>query len=139
MNLYSVLNVSSSAKILEICKAFQNKCLNNPANVFNYTKALAITINKNKRIIHDATYFGINLNILLAKEDIYDEILELTEEEEYELANFIDWLNDFRDLVYDTKYQIMDYNYHQLLEKWFNKIESISEELKSHIHNFYLT
>lgn len=139
MNLYDVLSIKPNSKILEVCIAFQKQCLKNPQYIFIYTQALAIIINKQKRIIHDATSYKINLNLLLQNSDIYDTILKLNEEEEYELANFIDWLNNFRDLVYDTKYQTFDYNYHQLLEKWYDKIEIISEELKNHIHSFYLT
>ena len=134
MNLYNLLSISYTANLLDICRAYQIKCQNNPAQTFLYTKALTILINKKQRLIYDAALFKINITTLI-NIPLYHEYLEI---DECDLLPFIDWLENYLDFFYDTKYFTLNINYNMLIEKWYNNVFNILDYLKGFIESFYL-
>lgn len=133
-NIYSIFGLHANASILDVCKSYQKKCLFNPNKVFYYSKILEILVSYPKRLIYDALLFQVDILVLA---DYYH--FDLSEEEEYELANIISWIEDFREYVYDSKFLITNEQYLALLESWYDKMEQILFELKSAIQSFYLT
>ena len=134
MSLYEILNIKPTSNLLEICLAYQTKCLNNPSSTFIYTKALKVLINKEKRIIHDANIYHISLENLI-NNNYYNELFNI---DDYELIPFITWLNDFIDFFYDTKYCVNNSKYINTLELWYVEITNILFNLKEMIKSFYL-
>ena len=132
--MYQVLNVSNNANLLEICMAFQMMCKKYPQYIFNFTKAFDILSNKYKRIVHDTLIYKISLNRLINL-PYYDELFEV---DEFLLIPFIEWLTDFKDFFYDTKYEINNKEYDKKIEIWYDSIESILVNLKDFINSFYL-
>lgn len=135
MNYYTLLDIFIDANLLDICNSFQKKCLNNPQNIFLYTKALATLINPTKRIIYDANTLKINLPLLIKNYHIYEEYQNIAE---FELLNFIEWLNYFKDFFYDIKYHTNNKRFLNLIELWYNRVENILEELKNYVKSIYL-
>lgn len=135
MNLYDLLNISNQANLIEICEAFKVKCLNNPSQTFTYTKAFKVLINPLKRMFNDAFTFQVNLPILFQSAFIYEQYQNI---DEFELITFIEWLSDFQNFFYDTKYFTTNKQYHSQIEEWYNTIEEILEKLKNHIKSMYL-
>lgn len=135
MNLYQLLNISNQSSLIEICESFKINCLREPAKTFLYTNALKILINISKRMIYDANTFQINLPILLQNIHTYEQYQII---DEYELIPFVEWLSNFQNFFYDSKYLTKNSKYHQKVEEWYNTIEEILEELKSHIKSMYL-
>ena len=133
MNYYRLLSIPPNANILEVLRQYQIKCLNNPQNIFLYTMGLQILTDPHKRMFYDASLFKINVLALISSHYDYSYI------EEWELIPFIEWLNNFKDFFYDTKYFTNDIKYNRLMEKWYDIIEQIIEQLKSYIKTFYLT
>ena len=134
MNLYEVLNVNKNANIWEICLAYQQLCSYDTKNIIIYTKAFKVLINRNKRILYDAILYKISVEKLYNL-PYYDEVFEI---DEYLLISFIEWLSDFKDFYYDTKYFINNKKYHFLIEEWYDIIENILKDLKAMITSFYL-
>lgn len=95
-NLYQILNISPLSNLEAILKSYQTMCMKNPAYIFIYTNALSILTNPLKRMIYDASLYQINLSILFQKYYIYEYMQEI---DEYTLANFIGWLEDFKTTV----------------------------------------
>lgn len=135
MNCYALLDIPMNADLLKICKSYRKKCLTNPEKIFIYTEAFSILIDPIKRIIYDANTFKISLPILMNAFSTYQEYQNI---DEFELINFIEWLNFFKDFFYDTKYYTNNNKYHNIIESWYDIIENIIEELKSHIESIYL-
>ena len=133
-NIYSVFNLQANASILDICRSYQKKCMLNPNNIFYYTKILEILSSYSKRLIYDAMLFQVDIFLLT---NCYH--YELREEEEYELAHMISWIEDFREYVYDLKFLVDDIQTLALLESWYDQVENILFELKGAIKSFYLT
>ena len=133
-NIYSILSLDANASILDICRSYQKKCMLNPNNIFYYTQILEILGSYSKRLIYDAMLFQVDI-FLLANCYHY----ELQEEEEYELAHIISWIEDFREYVYDLKFLVTDAQYLILMESWYDQMENILFELKCAIKSFYLT
>ncbi len=134
MNFYDILNIPYNSNLLDICNAYQIKCQNNPENTFLYTKIFNVLCNKATRIYYDALLF--NKDILdLTSHINYDSYYIF---DEYDLLPFIDWLEIFKNYFYETKYFTTNQTYHQLIEKWYDKIELILEHLKSFIESLYL-
>jgi len=135
MNLYQILNISNQSNILEICNSYQKQCIENPKNTFICTIALSILCNKSKRFLYDSSYYKINLETLSNNYYIYENYYNI---DEYELIPFIEWIENFKDFFYDSKYYYDNSTYHELIEKWYDTIEIVIETLKNYIKNFYL-
>ena len=133
-DFYAVFNISYQASIVDICQAYQNRCMANPAMVFYYTYIFKILAVKKYKLVYDAMLWQTDIRLLFQLENF-----DLNEEEEYELANIIFWIEDFREYFYDTKYFTSDFHYRQQLEKWYDELESILGHLKSSIQTFYLS
>lgn len=86
-------------------------------------------------MMYDASLYQINLNILFQKYYIYEYMQEI---EEYTLANFIGWLEDFKNYCYDLKYNNPKTKNINKLENWYNDLDNIIENLKKEIKTFYL-
>ncbi len=135
MNFYTLLDLSPQSNILEILTKFKEKCLENPENIFYYTYALNILSNKIKKIFYDAALYHINIFNLY---DYYEQN-EYYKIDEYELIPLIEWLKDFKDFFYDTKYYKNNPQYHQLIEEWYDNMENIIIDIQDNfIHSFYL-
>lgn len=131
-DLYSIFDIPYHASLLDIAKAYQNKCRKNPASVFYYTKIFKILVYTPYKLIYDSMLFHIDVRTLFYFQS------SLTEEKEYELAMVISWIDDFKDFVYDSKYYCDNYVYLELLDDWFNELVYILDRLKEHIQGFYL-
>lgn len=134
-NLYQILNISPLSNLETILKSYQTRCIKNPIYIFIYTNALSILTNPLKRMIYDASLYQINLNILFQKYYIYEYMQEI---EEYTLANFIGWLEDFKNYCYDLKYNNPKTKNINKLENWYNDFDNVIENLKKEIKTFYL-
>lgn len=134
-NLYHILNISPLSNLETILKSYQTMCMKNPIYIFIYTNALSILTNPLKRMIYDASLYQINLNILFQKYYIYEYMQEI---DEYTLANFIGWLEDFKNYCYDLKYHNPKTKNINKLENWYNDLDNIIENLKKEIKTFYL-
>lgn len=132
-NFYSVFQINNGASLLDISKAYQRLCILNPSKIFFYTKIFKILSFPHYKIIYDSMLFQVDFRILF-----YLESWILNEEEEYELAQVISWLEDFREYVYDSKYFMKNESYFALLENWYNELETILFHLKNSIQTFYL-
>ena len=130
-NLYQVFNIPVNASLLEIRKSYQYLCVLNPSYIFYYTKILKILSYSPYRLCYDAALLNCDIRIL------YQYISSLEEEEEYTLALFISWIEDFRDFVYDLRY---DYKkWQDKLDEWYDEVEVILVHLKERIETFYLS
>lgn len=132
-NLYDVFNISYTNNLVAICQAYQKKCSFEPQNIFYYTKVLQILTTSPFKMIYDASLLRIDIRFFTN----YD--LVVNEEEEYELANIINWIENLRDAVYDTKYKTNNHDYTSNLEIWYNDLETILLELRHYIKSFYLS
>ena len=132
-NLYSIFHIPYQASVLDICKSYQKLCVNHPKFIFYYTKVFKILALPTYKALYDAIYFNIDLRFTIHLNNEY-----LNEEEEYELASIISWIEDFREYVYDTKYFCDDLRYLEILENWYDEVETILFQLKNRIETFYL-
>ncbi|MCM1052403.1 MAG: hypothetical protein NC483_00275 [Ruminococcus sp.] len=138
MNLYQLLDLSPTNNIIEILNKFKDKCQEHPENTFKYTYALCILIDKTRKIFYDAALFHIDINTLY---ECYskNETEEIDEADEYEIMDFIEWLDYFREIFFDTKFSTNNQNYHKLVTDWYITIVKLLDYLKSqYIHSFYL-
>lgn len=132
-NLYSILGVANYASILDIAKAYQNKCMENPASCFYYTKIFKILAYVPYRLVYDYLLLSIDIRALAFLQT------SLNEDEEYELAFTIHTLEYFKDFVYDSKYFFQYPKYLKLLDDWYNDLVNILDYLKNNIQSFYLS
>lgn len=132
-NLYSILGVTDHASILDITKAYQNKCMENPASCFYYTKIFKILAYTPYRLVYDSLLLSIDIRTLAFFQT------SLNEEEEYELAITIHLIEYFKDFVYDSKYFYHHSEYLKLLDDWYNDLMDILDYLKENIQSFYLS
>ena len=133
-NLYQELHIDVHASLLQICQSYQTLCTKNPQKIFYYTKILNILTNQKYKLIYDAMLTGMDIRLVY-----YYSSSVILEEDEFMLAQVISWIEQLREFVYDTKF----FTYHSLylkkLEGWYDELESILENLKSHIKSFYLS
>ena len=132
-NLYQELHINIQASLLQICQAYQTLCTKNPQKIFYYTKILNILPNQKYKLIYDAMLTGRDIRLVY-----YYSSLFILEEEEFVLAEVITWIEQLREFVYDTKFFTYHSLYLEKLEEWYDELESILENLKSHIKSFYL-
>ncbi len=132
-DFYTIFNINYRSSLVSICYAYQKKCLENPSLIFFYTKILKVLTNPQYKIWYDSMLLQIDFRFFL-----YQPTFTLDEDDEYELALIISWMEDFREYVYDTKYIIQDSYYLTCLEEWYNELENILFYLKSCIQNFTL-
>lgn len=135
-NLYQILNISPTSNLKNILIAYSQNCLKSPELIFTYTNALSILVSPFKRMLYDASLYNINCTLLSQYFFIYKKLQEI---DEYELANFIRWLEDFKNYFYDLKYFINNPKYNLKIEEWYNTLDNVIENLKSEIKSFYLT
>lgn len=131
-NLYTIFKIPYEANLLDIAKAYQTNCLNNPSLIFYYTKIFKILVCPPYKLIYDSMLFHTDIH------NLYYLDSSLTEDEEYELGFIINWIEDFRDLVYDAKFLVNNSNHLAVLETWYDQIESILFDLRGAIRSFYL-
>lgn len=132
-NLYSILGVTNHASILDIAKAYQNKCMKNPSACFYYTKIFKILAYTPYRLVYDSLLFSIDIRTLAFLQT------SLNEEEEYELALVIHLIDYYKDSIYDSKYFYHHPEYLKLLEDWYDDLVNILDYLKENIQSFYLS
>lgn len=132
-DLYGVFNIPYHVSLLDIVKAYLNKCTSSPSAIFYYTKILKILTYTPYKVIYDSLLFQVDIRILSYFPNT------ITEEEEYELAMIIFYIENLKDYVYDSKFIFNDDKYLQQLENWYNELENILEYLKQHIQSFYLS
>ena len=134
-NIYSVFDLDVKASLLDICLNYQKKCMEKPGYIFYYTNLLDILTNYPKKLVYDAMLLQTDLFIL---DQAYQIYYFLDEEQEYDLAIIISWMEDFRDFVYDAKFFFTNPLYLNYLEAWYNQMESILMHLKSLVKTFHL-
>lgn len=132
-NVYYDFNIKPTASLLEICRSYQSLCIKYPKNIFYYTKILRVLANSDVRSIYNTILTQVDLRFWLSFFS-----LSLSEEEEYLLANFIYWLEDFREFVYDSKFYSNNKRDFLTLDKWYDEMEDILVKLKEKINSFYL-
>lgn len=135
INIYKIFNIRPEANILSICNAFKNACLNSPKDTFKYTGFLDILINPNKKLMYDATLFHVDIRALVCN---YDRYINLNDEEEYDLINFTLWLDTYKNVFYDLKYQTSNKDFISKVEAWYDKVDEMLENLKELISSIYL-
>lgn len=133
-NIYQLFNISPNSSLKNILNAYCKLCIKNPPMIFNYTSALSILIHPIKRMIYDIQLYKINGLIALENYHIYEELQEM---DEFELANIISWLEDFKNYFYDLKYFTNDTKIIKKIEEWYDTIDSIIENLKNRMESFY--
>lgn len=132
-NLYSIFNLNYDASLLDVCKAYQKKCMEMPSFIFYYTKILKIFINLFYKLFYDSLLFQVDIRLLM----LFPK--SLNEDDEYELAMIIFYMESLKDYIYDSKYFSSNKRYLLLLENWYDELENILISLKGYIQNFYLS
>lgn len=134
-NFYNILKINFDANLETILNAYYLSCIEKPTNIFIYTKALKILSNSTLRILYDASILKENFTIKYQEYESYELKQEI---DEYKLAFYIEWLENFKNYFYDTKYFYKSKQYTEKIEKWYNELDQIIETLKPLIKSFYL-